>query len=109
MADSKSKIEVLGKVVECLPGAHFKVEIADENYPEGFIVEGHLSGKMRVNYIKIIPGDYVNIELSPYDMTKGRITYRHKGKPKQIEEETPQGAEATTEVAETPETETSAE
>lgn len=81
MTDSNSKIEVLGRVNECLPGAHFKVEIADNNYPEGFIVEGHLSGKMRVNYIKIIPGDYVNIELSPYDMSKGRITYRHKSKP----------------------------
>lgn len=81
MTDSNSKIEVLGKVNECLPGAHFKIEIADSNYPEGFIVEGHLSGKMRVNYIKIMPGDYVNIELSPYDMSKGRITYRHKGKP----------------------------
>lgn len=81
MSDSKSKIEVLGRVVECLPGAHFKIEIADQNYPEGFMVEGHLSGKMRVNYIKIIPGDYVNIELSPYDMSKGRVTYRHKGKP----------------------------
>lgn len=81
MSGDKSKIEVLGRVKECLPGAHFKVEIADQNYPEGFIVEGHLSGKMRVNYIKIIPGDYVNLELSPYDMSKGRITYRHKGKP----------------------------
>jgi len=81
MTDGKSKIEVLGRIVECLPGAHFKVEIADQNYPKGFMVEGHLSGKMRVNYIKIIPGDYVNIELSPYDMSKGRITYRHKGKP----------------------------
>lgn len=81
MAEDKSKIEVLGRIIECLPGAHFKIEIADQNYPEGFMVEGHLSGKMRVNYIKIIPGDYVNIELSPYDMSKGRIIYRHKGKP----------------------------
>ncbi|MBT6068156.1 translation initiation factor IF-1 [Candidatus Peregrinibacteria bacterium] len=88
MSDSKSKIEVLGRIVECLPGTHFKVEIADDAYPEGFIVEGHLSGKMRVNYIKIIPGDYVNIELSPYDMGKGRITYRHKKDPRgQITEE----------------------
>lgn len=75
------KIEVLGRVIECLPGGQFKVEIADENYPKGMVIQGHLSGKMRVNYIKIIPGDYVNLELSPYDMSKGRITYRHKSKP----------------------------
>ena len=81
MNDSNSKIEVLGRVLDCLPGAQFKVEIEDENYPSGLIVQGHLSGKMRVNYIKIIPGDYVNIELSPYDMTKGSITFRHKSRP----------------------------
>ena len=89
MADSKGKIEVLGTIVECLPGAQFKVEIVDENYPEGVVITGHLSGKMRVHYIKLIPGDFVTIELSPYDLTKGRITYRHKGdprnKPKEVE------------------------
>ena len=81
MTDGKSKIEVLGKIVECLPGTRFKVEIVDEGYPEGFVVEGHLSGKMRVHYIKIMTGDHVKLELSPYDMEKGRITYRYKGKP----------------------------
>lgn len=92
MNELSSKIEVLGRVVECLPAGQFKIEIVDENYPSGMVVTGHLSGKMRVNYIKIIPGDYVNIELSPYDMTKGRITFRHKSKPTKIippTEETP--------------------
>ena len=66
-------IEVEGKVVEKLPNAMFKVEIEG-----GHIVLGHISGKLRMNYIKILPGDKVTIELSPYDLTKGRIIWRDK-------------------------------
>ena len=64
-------IEVEGKVLEIIPGGKFKVEL--EN---GHIIEAHVSGKMRMNYIRIIEGDNVVIELSPYDLTRGRITYR---------------------------------
>ena len=64
-------IEVEGKVVEKLPNAMFKVEL--EN---GHQVLGHISGKLRMNFIKILPGDKVTIELSPYDLRHGRITYR---------------------------------
>ena len=63
-------IEVEGKVVEKLPNAMFKVEL--EN---GHQVLGHISGKLRMNFIKILPGDKVTIELSPYDLTKGRIIW----------------------------------
>ena len=66
-------IEVEGKVVEKLPNAMFKVEL--EN---GHIVLGHISGKLRMNYIKILPGDMVTLEMSPYDLTKGRIVWRAK-------------------------------
>lgn len=67
-------IETEGKVLESLPNAVFKVEI--EN---GHVVMAHVSGKMRMNFIRILPGDKVKLELSPYDLTKGRITYRIKG------------------------------
>lgn len=66
-------IEVEGKVVEKLPNAMFKVEL--EN---GHQVLRHISGKLRMNFIKILPGDKVTIELSPYDLTKGRIIWRDK-------------------------------
>ena len=66
-------IEVEGTVVEALPNTNFKVEL--EN---GHIILAHISGKLRMNYIKILPGDKVTIELSTYDLTRGRITYRHK-------------------------------
>ena len=66
-------IEIEGKVVEKLPNAMFKVEL--EN---GHIVLAHISGKLRMNYIKILPGDTVTIEMSPYDLSKGRITWRGK-------------------------------
>ncbi|MCH8928397.1 MAG: translation initiation factor IF-1 [Candidatus Marinimicrobia bacterium] len=66
-------IEVEGKILETLPNATFKVEL--EN---GHGVLAHISGKMRMHYIKILPGDKVTVELSPYDLTRGRITYRHK-------------------------------
>ena len=64
-------IEVEGKVVDTLPNAMFKVEL--EN---GASILAHVSGKIRMHYIRILPGDRVTVELSPYDLTKGRITYR---------------------------------
>ncbi|TBR15822.1 translation initiation factor IF-1 [bacterium] len=66
-------IETEGKIVEALPNAMFRVEL--EN---GHIVLAHVSGKMRMNFIRIIPGDKVKLELSPYDLTRGRITFRVK-------------------------------
>ena len=69
----KEKIEVEGKVTVCLPNTVFRVELAN-----GHIVLAHISGKMRKHYIKILPGDRVLLELSPYDLSRGRITYRLK-------------------------------
>ena len=66
-------IEVEGRVVECLPNATFRVEL--EN---GHIVLAHLSGRMRQHYIRVLLGDWVKVELSPYDLTRGRITFRYK-------------------------------
>ena len=66
-------IEIEGTVVENLPNAMFRVEL--EN---GHIVLAHISGKLRMNYIKILPGDKVTIEMSPYDLSKGRIIWRDK-------------------------------
>ncbi len=66
-------IEVQGTVIEPLPNAMFRVEL--EN---GHKVLAHISGKMRMHYIKILPGDTVTVELSPYDLTRGRIVYREK-------------------------------
>ncbi len=66
-------IEVEGKVIEPLPNAMFRVELDN-----GHIVLAHISGKMRKYYIRILPGDRVTVELSPYDLTRGRITYREK-------------------------------
>ena len=76
MEENMSKedvIEVDGTVVEALPNTNFKVEL--EN---GHQILAHISGKLRMNYIKILPGDKVKVELSPYDLTKGRITWRAK-------------------------------
>ena len=69
----KETIEVEGIVVEPLPNATFRVEL--EN---GHKILAHISGKMRMNFIRILPGDKVTIELSPYDLNRGRITYRFK-------------------------------
>ena len=66
-------IELEGKVLEIIPGGKFKVQL--EN---GHEVLGHISGKMRMNYIKILPGDKVTVEISPYDLSRGRIVYRKK-------------------------------
>jgi len=76
MSDKKPTKEVIefeGTVLETLPNALFKVEL--EN---GHVVLAHISGRMRMHYIRIIPGDRVTLEMTPYDLTKGRITYRHK-------------------------------
>ena len=67
----KSAIEVEGKVLDVLPGGQFRVELENKH-----TVTAHVSGKIRMNYIRILPGDTVTIELSEYDLTRGRITYR---------------------------------
>ena len=67
-------IEVEGKVLEALPNAMFQVEL--EN---GHVVLAHVSGKIRMNFIRIYPGDQVKVEISPYDLSRGRITWRSKG------------------------------
>jgi translation initiation factor IF-1 len=69
----KERIEVEGKVITVLPNTMFRVELAN-----GHLVLAHISGKMRKHYIKILPGDRVLIELSPYDLSRGRVTYRLK-------------------------------
>ena len=69
----QSAIEQEGVIVETLPNAMFKVEL--EN---GHVIIAHISGKMSMNYIKIWPGDRVKVEMSPYDLTKGRISFRYK-------------------------------
>ena len=69
----QSAIEQEGVIVETLPNALFKVEL--EN---GHVIIAHISGKMRMNYIKILPGDRVKVEMSPYDLSKGRISFRYK-------------------------------
>jgi len=69
----QSSIELDGKVIESLGNAMFRVEL--EN---GHVIIAHISGKMRMHYIKILPGDKVKIEMSPYDLSKGRITFRYK-------------------------------
>jgi translation initiation factor IF-1 len=70
---AKDTIQVDGVVLESLPNAMFRVELQN-----GHRVLAHISGKMRMHYIKILPGDNVTVELSPYDLTRGRITYRMK-------------------------------
>ena len=73
MAKKDGAIEVEGRVVEPLPNAMFRVELQN-----GHRVLAHISGKLRMNFIRILPGDRVRVELSPYDLTRGRITYRLK-------------------------------
>lgn len=73
MSDTKEVIELSGTVLETLPNAMFRVEL--EN---GHVILAHISGKMRMYYIRILPGDRVTVQMTPYDLTKGRITYRHK-------------------------------
>jgi len=66
-------IEIEGKVLEALPNAQFNVELSN-----GHKILAHISGKLRMNFIRILPGDKVTVEISPYDLTKGRITWRSK-------------------------------
>lgn len=73
MSQKKDVIEVEGRVVEPLPNAMFRVELKN-----GVRILAHVSGKIRMNYIRILAGDRVLVELSPYDLTRGRITYRYK-------------------------------
>lgn len=73
MAKKEEAIELEGTVAEPLPNAMFKVELDN-----GHMVLAHISGKMRMHYIRILPGDRVKVELSPYDLNRGRITYRYK-------------------------------
>ena len=69
----EENVEMEGKIIETLPNTTFKVEL--EN---GHVVNAHISGRMRKNYIRILTGDTVTVQLTPYDLTKGRITYRSK-------------------------------
>ena len=69
----KDAIEIEWKVVELLPNTMFRVDLAN-----GHRILAHISGKMRLHFIRILPGDKVMVEMSPYDLTKGRITFRHK-------------------------------
>lgn len=69
----QASIEQDGTILEALGNAMFKVELQN-----GHVIIAHISGKMRMHYIKILPGDKVKLEMSPYDLTKGRITYRYK-------------------------------
>jgi translation initiation factor IF-1 len=71
--EDPNALAVDGRIVDALPNAMFSVELVN-----GQTVLGHLSGKMRKNYIRVLPGDRVVVELSPYDLTRGRITFRHR-------------------------------
>jgi len=69
----EDQIEMEGKVIETLPNTTFRVELDN-----GHIITAHISGKMRKHYIRILTGDRVKVEMTPYDLTKGRITFRHR-------------------------------
>ncbi|HLD03940.1 MAG TPA: translation initiation factor IF-1 [Candidatus Dojkabacteria bacterium] len=73
--DPKKTFKIKGKIIDNLPGTKFKVEINLQGEPH--VIWGYISGKMRMNYIKIQVGDEVDVEISPYDLTKGRIVYRY--------------------------------
>ncbi|MEX0654255.1 translation initiation factor IF-1 [Phycisphaerales bacterium AB-hyl4] len=68
----EDKIQLEGEVIDAMPNAMFKVRLENDHE-----LVAHISGKMRMHYIRILPGDRVTVEISPYDLTKGRITYRH--------------------------------
>ncbi len=74
---AKEEIEATGIIVECYPNAKFKVKLLDESYA-GHEILAHVSGRMRINFIRILPGDRVTVIMTPYDLKKGRITFRHK-------------------------------
>ena len=82
MAKKEDKIEMEGTVVEALPATQFRVELDN-----GHEVLAYLSGKMRRYYIRILLGDRVRVEVSPYDLSRGRITYRYKKRTQQVSEE----------------------
>lgn len=83
----KEVIEVLGEVTDTLPNTMFRVKLLDENYKDHEVL-AHISGRMRINHIRILPGDTVTVELTPYDLNKGRIIFRHKqSKKKEMEEQ----------------------
>jgi len=73
LINSKDFIEMKGEVLELMPSATFKVQLENDHE-----ILAHLSGKMRINRIRLLPGDKVKVEISPYDLTRGRITYRYK-------------------------------
>lgn len=73
MASQKEVIRMQGTVVEALPNTQFRIELQN-----GHTIIGHISGKMRKNYIRLVPGDKVEVEMTPYDLTKGRIVFRLK-------------------------------
>ena len=79
MANNKEVIKMNGKVVEALPGTKFRVEL--EN---GHSIIAHISGKMRKHYIRLVPGDKVEVEMTPYDLTQGRISFRLRDERSQI-------------------------
>jgi translation initiation factor IF-1 len=100
----QENIRANGVVVTALPNAHFIVRITDEGF-EGHEVNAHISGKMRLNYIKILPGDDVIIELTPFDLTKGRIVYRGKEKKEAVAPLNSEAVAAEAEDTDTPSTE----
>lgn len=84
MAKEESTFEAEGIVIETLPNAMFRVKLFTQEEP----ILAHISGRMRINHIKILPGDKVTIAFSPYDLTRGRITFRHKDNKPSIENNT---------------------
>lgn len=74
---AKEEIEASGIVIEAYPNATFKVKLLDESF-SGHEILAHVSGRMRINFIRILPGDRVTVIMTPYDLSKGRITFRHK-------------------------------
>jgi len=77
----KDTIQVEGVVLNCLPNTEFEVRVSDPAYPSNHIIRAHISGKMRMNYIRILPGDKVTVDLTPYDLTKAEL---HSGINKKI-------------------------
>lgn len=95
---AKEEIEASGIVVEAYPNATFKVRLLDESF-SGHEILAHVSGRMRINFIRILPGDRVTVVMTPYDLSKGRITFRHKkgdrDKPETPEQSAPQSPQTT--------------
>ncbi len=100
---AKEVIGSLGRVVELLPNTEFLVELQDTQY-NNYQLRARISGKMRMNNIKIILGDYVSVELNPYDLSRGRITFRHRSKPHIAPAAAPVAPDATDATESTPPT-----